>query len=69
MRERTLDMMGIDESVALKAVNNGPFLSYVLFCRSSEARITNCRCCFIKLANLRIFVGLVNIYHKSELWS
>lgn len=48
--------MGIDESVALKAVNNGPFFCFVLFFRTSEAGITNCGCCFIKLDNLRIFV-------------
>lgn len=32
MRGRGLDMMGIDESVALKAVNNGPLFYFVLFC-------------------------------------
>lgn len=31
MRGRSLDVMGIDESVALKAVNNGPFFCFVLF--------------------------------------
>lgn len=56
MRGRSLDVMGIDESVALKAVNNGPFFCFVLFFRTSEAGITNCGCCFIKLDNLRIFV-------------
>lgn len=61
------DMMGIDESVALKAVNNGPFFCFVLFCRTAEARITNCGCCFIKLANLRIFVIFHEYLPKSEL--
>lgn len=55
-RGRSLDVMGIDESVILKVVNNGPLFCSVLFCRTSEARITNCGCHFIKLANLRIFV-------------